>query len=811
VYVVEQPSGVRTITGVATSIALFIGMAQKGQLRRPTPVRSADQYDQIFGDSPTYGEMAVQVRQFFLNGGSEAIIVRATGIGPGAAEQAAITLTSEAGDESNGAEPVLRLQAKDAGALSNEIRAIVDYDTATPELTFNLEVFRRSVDENGATVISENEFFGDLSMAPNHPRFVNTVLATQSALVQVDTDTGPTPTPGAGDRGFSQSALVLTGTGQIGANAGDDTTAITELDSLLSGGSSIRIALGNGAPVTVTLPTGILNFGTWRDTAVGAINGALMAASQPGSVEIDTVAFGPGRCLRITASAAESGQSVVVTPAASNDGTGALQLGNTAGGIEIGTYSRFRPAPSGYVTRINEAVDNSLAQNTNLDRLINFAGADPDDLTGWSFDEGIGAAELTGSPMFAGATNSFLEGTANSDGIGSLRNTRLHLDSLAASLGSGLGTGWSVARYGYRIAIRPNSGDSNFGVDAALTGTGTFDFGGNDDIAAAAQAANTAEFTLGQSGTERRQTSGALGTDGGVPSLTSYQDIFTTVEKEVDLFNLMILPRGLAQSDADRFELWGPASTFCRQERALLIVDPPSDVGTGWHTVDDVDNGIADLRLGAVTDHAAIYWPRIRVAATTTPIDGSGSLGGIYGRIDTRRGVWKAAAGLEASILGATGFEHMVSDAENGVTNQEAVNTLRQFAAGGVVWGARTMAGFDNSGENDYKYVPVRRTALFIEESLFRGLKFAVFEPNDEPLWAQIRLAAGAFMQNLFRQGAFQGSKASDAYLVRCDETTTTQNDINLGRVNVLVGFAPLRPAEFVVLTVRQLAGQVQT
>ncbi|MEM9139530.1 MAG: phage tail sheath C-terminal domain-containing protein, partial [Pseudomonadota bacterium] len=260
-----------------------------------------------------------------------------------------------------------------------------------------------------------------------------------------------------------------------------------------------------------------------------------------------------------------------------------------------------------------------------------------------------------------------------------------------------------------------------------------------------------------------------------------------------------------------RNQLWGPASAFCREERAILVVDPPSDVGSAWNTVDDVDTGIADLRLGAVTDHAAIYWPRIRVAASPLPIDPSGTVAGIMARTDTRRGVWKAPAGLEATTLGATGFEHLVSDAENGVTNPEAVNTLRQFAAGGVVWGARTMAGFDNSGENDYRYVPVRRTALFIEESLYRGLQFAVFEPNDEPLWAQIRLAAGAFMQNLFRQGAFQGAKASDAYLVRCDETTTTQNDINLGRVNVLVGFAPLRPAEFVVLTVRQLAGQVQT
>jgi len=127
-----------------------------------------------------------------------------------------------------------------------------------------------------------------------------------------------------------------------------------------------------------------------------------------------------------------------------------------------------------------------------------------------------------------------------------------------------------------------------------------------------------------------------------------------------------------------------------------------------------------------------------------------------------------------------------------------------------VSWGARTLVGFDGSGNVDDKYVPVRRTMLFIEESLYRGLKFAIFEPNDEPLWAQIRLAAGSFMNGLFRQGAFAGAKAKDAYFVVCDSTSTTPNDINLGIVNVIVGFAPLKPAEFVILTVKQIAGQVQ-
>jgi hypothetical protein len=137
------------------------------------------------------------------------------------------------------------------------------------------------------------------------------------------------------------------------------------------------------------------------------------------------------------------------------------------------------------------------------------------------------------------------------------------------------------------------------------------------------------------------------------------------------------------------------------------------------------------------------------------------------------------------------------------------VNTIRVFPNGIVNWGARTMDGDDSFG-SEYKYIPIRRLALYIEESLYRGLKWAVFEPNDEPLWAQLRLNVGAFMNNLFRQGAFQGQVPKDAYFVKCDSSTTTQNDRNLGIVNVVVGFAPLKPAEFVVLTLQQLAGQIQ-
>ena len=137
------------------------------------------------------------------------------------------------------------------------------------------------------------------------------------------------------------------------------------------------------------------------------------------------------------------------------------------------------------------------------------------------------------------------------------------------------------------------------------------------------------------------------------------------------------------------------------------------------------------------------------------------------------------------------------------------VNCLSIFPIfGAIAWGASTLRGADQM-TSEYKYIPVRRLALFIEESLYRGLKWVVFEPNDEPLWMQIRLNTGAFMHDLFIQGAFQGQTPKEAYLVKCDRETTTQNDINQGIVNIWVGFAPLKPAEFVKLHIQQLAGKI--
>ena len=303
----------------------------------------------------------------------------------------------------------------------------------------------------------------------------------------------------------------------------------------------------------------------------------------------------------------------------------------------------------------------------------------------------------------------------------------------------------------------------------------------------------------------------AGGKNGNAVTSAEYDAAYIIVDKEVDLFNLMILPKNAGSTAVAQSALWANASVFCQARRAFLLMDPRPEWTTRDAAVNPTTNGVNSLRTGLVNAYSAVYFPNLTISENDTPVQvgPSGAIAGLMARIDGSRGVWKAPAGTEADIRGISGLEYKFTDADNGVLNPRAVNTLRIFPNGIVNWGARTMDG-DDDFASEYKYIPIRRTALFIEESLYRGLKWVVFEPNDEPLWAQIRLNVGAFMHNLFRQGAFQGTKKQDAYFVKCDSETTTQNDINLGIVNIWVGFAPLKPAEFVILYLQQMTGQIQ-
>ena len=286
--------------------------------------------------------------------------------------------------------------------------------------------------------------------------------------------------------------------------------------------------------------------------------------------------------------------------------------------------------------------------------------------------------------------------------------------------------------------------------------------------------------------------------------------------EQADLFNLLCIPPYRNPTEALDVDvtLMGDAAAYSEKRRAMLIVDAPKNWTDKTTAVTKFKDPNQD-HVGTRSKNAALFFPRLRQPNPlhddqVESFAACGAVAGIFARTDAQRGVWKAPAGLEATLVGVPQLSVSLTDAENGELNPLGVNCLRAMpAAGRVVWGARTLQGDDRLA-SEWKYIPVRRLALFIEESLYRGTHWVVFEPNDEPLWGQIRLNVGAFMHNLFRQGAFQGSSPREAYFVKCDKETTTQNDINLGIVNIIVGFAPLKPAEFVVIKLQQMAGQIQ-
>ncbi|MFI0848343.1 phage tail sheath family protein [Mesorhizobium sp. IMUNJ 23232] len=808
VYIQEAKSGAPTISAVATSVGAFVGMTPAGPVNAPTLVFSAREFDAIFAGDTDVGEMLHQVRQFFLNGGPRAWIIRtAENAGTGAALMAASTLRNEFDTAS-----VLLVRAKSAGADGNRIRVEVDYGTPSPERTFNMTVFSATVKTDGSIERTNELVHRNLSMDPTSPRFVETIVNAESPFVSVSS---LAVAPVAGERqGISQAALVLTDS---------DADNVTILSLLIDAThNQLMISVAGGAPViaTLTAPAAGSNAAQIGAGIQTAINNALALASQTATVTADVSQFGSGRRIRVSCATGP----VVISAAPQRDVTGNLQLGIANGGVECDGYTPLRPAPTGFVTKIH----GTETANTRLNRLGHLAAIDK---------AAFAQLTLTGAPgTFNGPAATFVAagrivaGTAFAapNTAGSLKNVAENLGILASVVNASAAGNYTAIVQGYRLVIKPLFGthDGDLTMTLFNSGAAPDSISGNGALAQnGGRPANVRSYAIGMAPPATGLTTPAAanfrvgnqpGSNGEPPLPKDYTDAYELLERDADIFNMLILPRALGETkqqvDGDRANLWGPASAFCKKRRAFLIVDPPSDAGT-WSKAQTAAAGVKALRSGMEIDHAAVYWPRVKIAdprGKVITIDPSGTMAGVYAATDVKRGVWKAPAGLEASLIGVRGLEYLITDEQNGSTNTEAVNTLRSMSTGAVSWGARNMVGFSDNADQDWKYVPVRRIALFIEESLYRGLKFAVFEPNAEPLWAQIRLAAGAFMNNLFRQGAFKGLKSSDAYYVACDATTTRQNDINLGIVNVEVGFAPLKPAEFIVVTIKQLAGQIE-
>jgi uncharacterized protein len=797
VYIQEKASGVKTITGVSTSIAAFFGRTMRGYLNRPVRCLSPSDFLRNFGGAHPQSDLATSVAQFFANGGTDCYVVR---LADAAARRGEVTLRDAAGGA------VLRVRAKMEGQWGNGVRLHVDYNTPQPGETFNLRVIQ---EEGGREVAAE--MFTNLSMDPAAPRFAPSFVTQGSQLVDVELDAGLDLNAGS-FAGYSEARRPL----------GDADPAVqATLDALINPGGALprrhnfEISVDGSAWALVnlstltTIPATPAAIATQLQNGINAALGALVPARQV-TVAINQVGAAANQnFLRITANTTGGDNATVrVRRAASNDLASALMLGADNGGVELARRSNFRPVPTGTVLRIEDGAGD-------LARLNTLTGTDQNGLISIT----IGAEPpiaLNAGPNDIQTTAPgdafFFDGKPGDSVNDHFDGVREKLQIIAQAISNAAGSRFRAEVHGYQLVIIAKDGPVNQQPAAV-------EFAG--PAAAAINTAfqlNTRQYTLGIAGTSAFSTAGQDGDDGGAPTFADYvgdpvaRTGFHALDP-VDLFNLMVLPADEGVAAGTHRQLWGPASIYCHARRAFLVIDAP-DAWTdaqGRPAIVQNTADVNDLRATVVKDHSAVFYPNIRFndRGVVRSVGPGGAIAGLMARMDASRGVWKAPAGQEADLRGIVGLEARLTDLENGVLNKLGVNCLRSFPAGFVSWGARTMDGSDDLG-SEWKYIPIRRLALFIEESLYRGTQWVVFEPNDEPLWANIRLNVGVFMHQLFRQGAFQGSTPDEAYYVKCDEETTTQADRNLGIVNIEVGFAPLKPAEFVIITIQQIAGDLQ-
>ncbi|MBW2739200.1 MAG: phage tail sheath subtilisin-like domain-containing protein, partial [Deltaproteobacteria bacterium] len=724
VYVQEVPSGVRTIVGVSTSIAVFIGRAKQGQMNKPVLCLNYSDFERVFSSEYAGSDMARAVRLFFQNGGTQCYVMR---IADGAI-QSEVTLESEDGT------PVLRVTAKSPGLVGDNIRLAVTYNGLHPESTFNLEVFRWERNLGGVFVKKNREYWSALSMDPASPRYAVEYVNQNSDLVELeDLDVAATascslsgrPVPINTDEIFRDQWMSLIGT-NVPTDPVTDSTPNCFRISVDGGFSFFDVDLsGIDFDSNPDLDTPAEARANFAGIIEGETNGFLPSgASVTVPSPLPAGPAGPSGedhentvMLRIESASGD----VRIEPAARDDLAGPLMLGTAQGGIEVSRYAQNRPAPTGVVFNLG----------ADLANLVTFAEQEQTAFRTFTVDTTDIDLTDTATLVTSGDTDRMYQDgydpsiTGNSDGV--REKWTIIADAINAEKASNPTFRWSAEVWGSRLALLPGDGGEN--------SQGTVATSGGDDVNISNRfLQNVRYYSLGPSGQGGFQIpAGAPASDGNAPTLTNYRNAFEVLDKEVDLFNLMILPTDEDHSASTTASLWGPASVFCQKRRAFLLMDPPAS----WGTVQDATHpstGVNSLRVGLVKDHSAIFYPRITITENGLKknIGGSGAIAGLMARIDGSRGVWKAPAGTEADLRGIAGLEYRFSDDENGVLNPRSINTLRVFPNGIVSWGARTMDGDDDFG-SEYKYIPVRRLALYMEESLYRGLKWVVFEPNDEP------------------------------------------------------------------------------
>ena len=231
----------------------------------------------------------------------------------------------------------------------------------------------------------------------------------------------------------------------------------------------------------------------------------------------------------------------------------------------------------------------------------------------------------------------------------------------------------------------------------------------------------------------------------------------------------------------------------------MAILDPPPNLNAQQIKEWRVDGAGYDSK------YAALYWPYIKVfdpaSGAAAFVPPSGHMAGVWARSDDTRGVHKAPA--NEVVRGAISLQTTITRAEHDLLNPVGINCIRSFPGQGIrVWGARTL-----SSDPEWRYVNIRRLFNYLEESILNGTNWAVFEPNDQALWAKLRRTISAFLVNEWRKGALFGATPDEAFFVKCDDETNPAEGIDAGQVVCLVGVAPVKPAEFVIFRLSQFSG----
>jgi len=797
VYITEQVSSSHPITGVATSITAFVGYTATGIDNRAEMLLSFSDYERLFGGLAADSELSYAVQQFFQNGGSQAYVVRTPRHG---AEDAQVVFGG------------LTFTALSSGSWANgEILIDIDFANVGEQLSGTLTV------NGGSATVSGTLAGFKTNLAPGE-WLVFSVDPTQTPYqIQSITDDNTLALTsnfnGAGGTGAAEFFIDPTAFNLMVTNLVDGTIEPFALLSMNpnranfvasvindpdNGSQLVSVAVASPAPTVAPAQTGLVG----KPVSIPAVNAALASATVPNTVGV-------------------SANSPTVTSNASFENS--IQAGQQLVFAADGTHTQYT------VKSVDSASQVTLTTNYTGTASSSTIATVIGSVATAAFTVPFTVTNPTTAPASLPITVTvFAQGTPIPQTVAGLASQlQKTLNAALAVQLPRASVVCSVAGTGAGQALRVNASLPQY-PDAIITFNSPPP--ASDPLGISSTPAaniNVAHYALGTgNGTVDSWgsylTSAAPGTDGsglpwtqdliGDPSLTT--GIYALAN--VDIFNLLSIPdatRALPGNSSahdpnvDYNAVYSAAIALCDTKLAMLLVDAPPEVNNILAAVDWKTSGLI-----VNNENGACFFPRIRLLDPLNPgmlrtFAPSGVIAGVYATTDSSRGVWKAPAGIQATLNGVQSLVYKMTDAENGELNPLGVNCLRTFPVfGQVLWGARTLVGADAQA-NSWKYVPVRRTALFLEQSLYQGTQWVVFEPNDEPLWASIRLNLGSFMQTLFLQGAFQGTTPAQAYFVKCDSETTTQTDIDNGIVNILVGFAPLKPAEFVVIQIQQMSG----